>query len=585
MGAPIKFGSVIRLQHSQTRAFLYSLPELYRHPNSSNQQMVGAVLLPNEGCNWLVKPADGIMLDDKQGQTVKNGDTIRLEHVRTRTNLHSHSGHPAPKTKQQQEVTAYGSGGEGDANDNWKVVTSEGEPDWQSGSLIRLVHLRTQHALHSHQNDIILESGGWVQEVTGFKEGNRDDFWTAALCELIAPAAELTATLSKLVVTVETQNYRALRRTNWKPSGVCVLVGPNGAGKTTLLTLLEFLRSAYLDSAPTAMDRLGGAFGLRSWGAPDEEPTVVALTVGELRWELQLATQGPTLSEQLGERITRGDDVILSRAAFSQRLVYNGVERQIADHDERLALRIVVDTDRPTELGPLVRALASVRVFRSYNISELQANGSRQSGDLYLQPSGQNVFAVLRNWRDRRELQPQYDFVLNGLRSAFPDVFADIDFRVAGLTVTVDLLDPSSHQPFPLAVAPDGWITGLLHLTAVASTPGGSVVAIDDFGNDLHPYAIRTLTDAFREWAEEHKLIVCLASHSPVLLDEFKEQPDAVFVMDHGRQDRPVPLTDLFDPDWLSRFSLGRLYEHGEFGGQRKRIGPPPNEKPDPPTG
>jgi hypothetical protein len=54
-------------------------------------------------------------------------------------------------------------------------------------------------------------------------------------------------------------------------------------------------------------------------------------------------------------------------------------------------------------------------------------------------------------------------------------------------------------------------------------------------------------------------------------LDEFKEEPGSVFVMEHGREDRPVPLTELFDPEWLARFSLGRLYEHGEFGGQNPR--------------
>ena len=41
-----------------------------------------------------------------------------------------------------------------------------------------------------------------------------------------------------------------------------------------------------------------------------------------------------------------------------------------------------------------------------------------------------------------------------------------------------------------------------------------------------------------------------------------------MFVMEHGLDNRPVPLTELFEPDWLARFSLGRLYEHGEFGGQ-----------------
>src|SRR6266852_3108100 len=127
------------------------------------------------------------------------------------------------------------------------------------------------------------------------------------------PPSEIAPT-APMVITLEAQNYRSLRRTKWTPSGVCVVVGPNGAGKTTLLTLLEFLRSAYLRSAPRAIDQIGGVYGLRSWGAPEEEPVLVALTVGDLRWELQLTAQGPTLSERLGERVTRGEEVVLSRA-------------------------------------------------------------------------------------------------------------------------------------------------------------------------------------------------------------------------------------------------------------------------------
>jgi predicted ATPase len=374
-------------------------------------------------------------------------------------------------------------------------------------------------------------------------------------------------------ITVETRNFRVLRWTNWTPSGVCVVVGPNGAGKTTLLTLLEFLRNAYRYSAPRAIDHIGGVYGLRSWGVPEEEPVFVAFTVGDLRWELQLTAQGSTLSERLGERVTRGDQVVLSRPALSQRLVYRGGERPIAEREERLGIRIVADADNPEEFGPLVRALNGARVYRSYNLWGLQMNGSRQSGDLYLHPTGQNAFSVLRNWRDRRDLKPQYEFVVTRLQSAFPEVFADLDFHVAGLTISVDLIDPKSNQPCPLALAPDGWITGLLHLTAVAGAPKGSLLAIDDFGNDLHPYAIRELTQAFRDWAEERDLIVCLASHSPVLLDEFKEQPGSVFVMEQGMEKCPVPLTELYDTDWLARFSLGRLYEHGEFGGQQRVNG------------
>jgi predicted ATPase len=372
-------------------------------------------------------------------------------------------------------------------------------------------------------------------------------------------------------MTFETRNYRALRRTCWKPSGVCVVVGPNGAGKTTLLILLEFLRNAYLRGAASAIDQIGGVYGLRSWAAPADEPVLVALTVGDLRWELQLTVQGPTLSHQLVERVTRGDEVILSRAALSDPLVYRGAERKIPDHDPRPGIKIVADADNPEELAPLTRALASTRVYRNYNLPMLQQNGSRHGGDLDLHPTGRNALTVLRNWRDRRDLKLQYDFVVTRLKSAFPQVFEDLDFHVAGLTVTVNLVDPTWHETFPLALAPDGWITGLLHLMAIAGAPDGSVVAIDDFGNDLHPFAIRVLTEALRDWAEERNVVVCLASHSPVILDEFKDEPGSVFVMEHDLEERPVPLTDLFEPDWLARFSLGRLYEHGEFGGQQPR--------------
>ena len=312
-------------------------------------------------------------------------------------------------------------------------------------------------------------------------------------------------------------------------------------------------------------------YGLRSWEAPSNEPVSVALSVGDLRWELHLSAEGPTLSHRLGEQVTRGGEVILSRAPLADRLVFRGVERPIPDHDERLGIRIVADADDPAELAPLIRSLTGTRVYRNYNLWGLQTNGSRQGGDLYLHPSGQNAFTVLRNWRDRRDLKAQYDFVVARLISAFPQVSEDLEFQAAGLTVTMGLVDPTWHEIFPVALAPDGWITGLLHLIAVVGAQEGSVVAVDDFGNDLHPFAIRALTEALRDWAEERQLVVCLASHSPVLLDEFKEEPGSVFVMEHGLENRPVALTELFEPEWLARFSLGRLYEHGEFGGQKPR--------------
>ena len=152
---------------------------------------------------------------------------------------------------------------------------------------------------------------------------------------------------------------------------------------------------------------------------------------------------------------------------------------------------------------------------------------------------------------------------------------------MAGQTVSANFLHPQGNQQTcPLVLAPNGLLTGLLHLVAVAGAREGSLVSMDEFENTLHPFAIRQLLAAMRDWAGDHDLTVCLTTHSPVVLDEFREQPEQVWVFEEGQGNRPVPLTEVFEKDWLARFSLGRLYAHGEFGGQTKQTLAPATAKP-----
>ena len=48
------------------------------------------------------------------------------------------------------------------------------------------------------------------------------------------------------------------------------------------------------------------------------------------------------------------------------------------------------------------------------------------------------------------------------------------------------------------SLAPDGWFVALLHLTAVASTGEGDLIAIDEPENALHPRAIKLLIERMR---------------------------------------------------------------------------------------
>ena len=62
--------------------------------------------------------------------------------------------------------------GMGDGNDNWRVEVKDGGP-WTYGKWVRLIHVNTNHALHSHEPYTHPTYTAGQQEVTGFS--SRDD--------------------------------------------------------------------------------------------------------------------------------------------------------------------------------------------------------------------------------------------------------------------------------------------------------------------------------------------------------------------------------------------------------------------------
>ena len=167
----LTYGATIKLSHVFTGRTLHSHALNYGHSGTSGQQQVTAFEGADDNDLWRIKTAHG--QPDRNGQPVRGGDVIRLEHVLTRRNLHSHSGHPSPVTR-QQEVTCFGNGGQGDGNDNWKVELSG---DWFAKQRLRLVHVATNHALHSHAGPSHPQHTAGQQEVTGFSGRDDNDWW------------------------------------------------------------------------------------------------------------------------------------------------------------------------------------------------------------------------------------------------------------------------------------------------------------------------------------------------------------------------------------------------------------------------
>lgn len=163
-----KCGDKLRITHSTTGANLHSHPINYNHPGTSGQQQVTAYQGADDNDLWV--------LEDCSGNPLKSGSIFRLRHFVTGQYLHSHQGYPAPITSGQQEITAWTGK---DSNDMWQVEFSAGG-SWSADKKVRLIHLSTNAALHSHNI-----TGGALpsqqQEVTGYSGRDANDFWTAAI--------------------------------------------------------------------------------------------------------------------------------------------------------------------------------------------------------------------------------------------------------------------------------------------------------------------------------------------------------------------------------------------------------------------
>ncbi|MDC3988482.1 AAA family ATPase [Polyangium jinanense] len=380
---------------------------------------------------------------------------------------------------------------------------------------------------------------------------------------IAAHAASVVLT-PEMCLTIIVENYRALSHVRWTlPRGVSALVGPNGSGKTTLLDIPELLRHALQYDVTRAIDARGGPGNLRNARADRNAPVILGAALDDLVWRLDLSPKGAFTTPLHGERATVGEATVFDRTAPIPGLA-------LRPDDARPLLARFAELPEGGGLQPLVNLLAGYRLYQTYDLANIRVNGSQVSSDEHLHPDGRNVFSVLRNWRDRMETRPRWEFVIESLKAAFPDTFDDLDFEMAGQTVSGRIVAPQPDLRISTYFAATGWLVALLHLTAVASTDPAGAVAIDEVENGLHPYAIRQIIEAMRSWAAQTGISIVLATHSPVVIDQFKDEPSHLFVMEPGRPEAPLQLDKLHDPEWLAHFSLGDLYAHDEFGAQNK---------------
>jgi predicted ATPase len=370
-------------------------------------------------------------------------------------------------------------------------------------------------------------------------------------------------------LTIEVTNLKAIRHMRWTPSGVCALVGPNGSGKSTALRVVELVRVAREQGLASAL-RLLGQGPLRHLDADLSAIPGVRFSLGSAEWTLGLElsrADAPHEQAQDGERVVR---LLSHTASFpglagsrTYRVEGGGTQEVIRADDGELMLR--ASARNPAAVPGLVNLSSLIsrsRYFSRPDFAFLRENGSPESQDVALASDARNQFTVLKNWKLNSDHEHRSHFVIDSMRELFPSFR---NFDLPQLAQRTSALSLGLKEKMPPTDWSDGFFCCLSMLTGLASVEQ-AVVAFDEPENSLHPELIRDLVELMREWSRQRQTTVLLATHSPVVLDQFREVPEQVFVMEPGHAEMPVPLDQLKKRDWLRNFSLGDLYSHLEVG-------------------
>lgn len=373
-------------------------------------------------------------------------------------------------------------------------------------------------------------------------------------------------------LTLRARNFRVIERLDWSPRGVCLLSGANGAGKSTVLDALSFLRALFELGHEAGFARVGARY-FRSIATPESEPVIFDLEVGDIRWKLRFPMATAGIKDTFGEELYHGERLVL-RAAMFQQQWFLGNDPHPLD-ETRCCAKVVWDRGDAVWMKPLVDLLGGIHIHKAYELSRVRRSQPMTPRQRLLESSGENLWSVLLGWKGSTiRSGGRFEWVMSETRKAFPGLFFMLEQDGSGFPV---LYPPGASGPehgLPPERAADGLLTALLHLTAVAGARPGAVLAFDELENQLHPHAIRSLMSSIRQRADEQGLTVILTTHSPVVMNEFRDNLEQVFVLDRSDSKRPLPvaMTDLHSEEWLAQAKLGTLYDRLAFGAPEDTV-------------
>jgi len=370
------------------------------------------------------------------------------------------------------------------------------------------------------------------------------------------------------ILDLRIRSYRSLRRTDWHPGRLNVVIGPNGSGKSNLLHALELLQKAAAGDLAAEILRYGG-MGQLLWDSRQQD-LAWSVQTEDTQYELVLRQLSGTSNYRIErEWLQLGDRILIERDAR------RGVLRDL----DQNVVRTYVDTfsEEQTLLATATAPFHGREVFsvRSKLLSWFIYHDIRVDREAPLRqiavarfektiaPDGQNLIPVLHTlYTGNREFKNSLDAAM---RAAFGKDYEELVFPpAADQQIQLRLRWRSLKTEQSAANLSDGILRFLLLIAILANPEPGDLVAIDEPETGLHPNMFPLIAELATEAAERTQVI--FTTHSPQFLDAFTSASPTTTVAEWV--DGETRLSVLNGEElqrWLKEYSLGSLFRSGEL--------------------
>jgi predicted ATPase len=372
-----------------------------------------------------------------------------------------------------------------------------------------------------------------------------------------------------MITQLTIKGFKTLKDVSVPLTRVSVLVGPNNCGKSNLLRALAFLAATVREGLVDATRRFGGPSEILSRSGEGVleiaieakfDKTIVQYRIGSATADRPLGIEELTM---LLEGVHQMVPVSLAANGSATIRLANSTFGIGGAVPGAILRTMGEQAGCPEPVRKLYAYLVGLSVA-DFSLDRLRAKSLPIPG-VQLKSSGENLAAVLdRLHGDEPSIRKRIEREVASVAPAITGIVTPTVDSEGNKVVGV----AEGDQVFKADAVSDGILLFIALSTVSLMNGGKALVCLEEPDKGIHPRRIREILEQVNRVASSGAQFI-LTTHSPVLLDEFRDYPESVLILDRtDAWTRVQQLSELPDVQAeLRDVSLGELWYSGVLGG------------------